>query len=358
MLVTIDHEGKTRVKDRFIISAPLAGRLQRVVLKVGDPVEEGKTLVAVIEPSDPEMLNPRALAEAEARVKASDAAVKQASAQRERARTLLDLAKDELARMINTTPSGATSKRELDTAEHKERAAQEDLRAASFAAQVAEFEHEQAKAAFLFTQPSGDTSQHVRRFEIQAPIRGRVFRVFQESATVVTPGTRLVELADAQNIEVEIDLLSTSAIQIAPGARVIIDRWGGVEPLEARVRLIEPSAFTKVSSLGIEEQRVNVIADFISPPEKRATLGDAFRIEARLVVWESPDVLKIPSGALFREASEWSVFIVDHGRARLRRVRLGHRNDLEAEIVAGVIKGETVIVYPTDQIEEDTRVEA
>ena len=358
LVVTVDHEGKTRVKDRFVISAPLAGRLQRVALKAGDNVEAGKTLVAVIEPSDPDLLNPRAFAEAEARVKAAGASVKQTAAQSERARALLELAKGDLERAQNTVKTGASSQADLDAAEHKEQAAQEDVHAADFAAQVARFELELAKAALEFAQPARDGSTTVPRFEIHAPIRGRVFRVFQESATVVTPGTRLMELADAQNIEIEVDLLSTGAVQVRPGARMVVEHWGGSEPLEARVRVVEPSAFTKVSSLGIEEQRVNIIADFVSPREKRATLGDAFRIEARMVVWESPNVLKIPSGALFREAGEWSVFVVDGNRAKLQRVALGHRNDLEAEITEGLNEGESVVIYPSDRVQHGVRLES
>ena len=356
LVVTVDHEGKTRVKDRFVISAPLSGRLQRVALKAGDSVEAGKTLIAVIEPSDPDLLNPRAFAEAEARVKAAEAAVNQTAAQRERARTLLELAKGELERAQSTAKTGALSQADLDAAEHKEQAAQEDVRVADFAAQVAQFELELAKAALVFAQPARDGSATVPRFEIHAPISGRVFRVFQESATVVTPGTRLMEIANAQNLEIEVDLLSTGAVQVLPGARMIVEHWGGSEPLEARVRVVEPSAFTKVSSLGIEEQRVNIIADFVSPPEKRATLGDGFRIEARMVVWESSSVLKIPSGALFREEGEWSVFVVDGGRAKLRRVVVGHRNDLEAEVTSGLSEGETVVVYPSDRVDDNVRL--
>jgi len=356
LLVTVDHEGKTRVKDRFVVSAPLAGRLQRVALKAGDSVEAGKTLIAVIEPTDPDLLNPRAFAEAEARVKAAEAAVKQTTAQCEGARSLHELARGDLKRAQNTAKKGVSSQADLDAAEHKEQAAQEDVRAAGFASQVAQFDLELAKAALVFAQPGRDGRSTVPRFEIHAPISGRVFRVFQESATVVTPGTRLMELADARDLEIEVDQISTSAVQVLPGARMIVEHWGGPEPLEARVRVVEPSAFTKVSSLGIEEQRVNIIADFVSPHEKRATLGDGFRVEARVVVWESPNVLKIPSGALFREAGEWSVFVVDGGRAKLRRVAVGHRNDLEAEVARGLTDGETVVVYPSDRVEDGRRV--
>ncbi len=358
MSVTVDNEGKTRVKDRFIVSAPLTGRLQRVNLKPGDLVEAGKTLIAVIDATDPELLNPRTLAESTARVRAAEAAVQQAGSHTAQARIRQEFADRELDRVYSTSRSGAASQLDLETAQQRQRTAREDIRAAEFAEQVAKFELEQARAALEFIQPQTGTDAPTPRFEIHSPIDGRVFRVFEESATVVAPGTRLLELANPAQLEVEVDLLTTRAVQIAPGTRVWIEHWGGEHPLEARVRVVEPSAFTKISALGIEEQRVNVIADFISPPEQRATLGDGFRIEARLVVWSAENALKAPAGALFRERGEWSVFVLEEGRARLRRVNLGQRNDTEAEILDGLNEGDTVLLYPSDQIEEGTRVQA
>jgi HlyD family secretion protein len=356
MTVTVDNEGKTRVKDRYIVSAPLAGRLQRISLKPGDAVEAGKTLVAVIDATNPELLNPRSLAEAGARVKAAEATLKQAGSHAEQARIRLEYADRELDRIRTTASTGAASQLDLETAEQRQRSVREDIRAADFAEQVAKFELEQARAALDFIQPPADGASTPPRFEIVAPIDGRVFRVFEESATVVSPGTRLLEFANTSQLEIEVDLLTTRAVQIHPGTRMIIDHWGGDQPLEARVRVIEPSAFTKVSALGIEEQRVNVIADFTSPPEQRTSLGDGFRIEARLVVWSAEDVLKVPAGALFREQGEWSVFILQDQRASLRRITLGQRNDLEAEVLDGLQENDVVILYPNDQIEHGTRV--
>ncbi len=358
MTVTVDNEGKTRVKDRYTVSAPLMGRLQRVTLKPGDPVVAGKTLVAVIDATPPDLLNPRSLAEAAARVKAAEAAVQQAGSQTEQARIRLEYADRELDRLTTTARSGAASQIDLEAAEQRRRAAREGIRASEFAAQVAQFEMEQARAALDFIQPPADGAQPTPRFEIYAPIDGLVFRVFEESATVVNPGARLLELADPAQLEVEVDILTTRAVQIIPGARMVIDHWGGPQPLEARVRVVEPSAFTKISALGIEEQRVNVIGDFTSPPEERATLGDGFRIEARLVVWSAGDVLKVPAGALFRDAGEWAVFLNENARARLRRVSIGQRNDLEAEVLDGLAPGDAVLLYPNDQIQDGTRVTA
>lgn len=357
MRVTIDHEGRTRVKDRFVISAPLSGRLQRATLKPGDPVVAGETVVAVIEPTDPELLNPRALAQAEARVKAAEAAVQQAGPNVESARSSWELAKIELDRALGLVPTGGAPKSQLDEARHKEQASREELHASEFAKKVAEFELELAKAALLYAQPADAPGKDQGpRMAIRSPITGRVFRVTQESSKVVTPGEPLIELADPANIEIEVDVLSTDAVKVNPGTRMIVDHWGGDRVLEARVRMVEPSAFTKVSALGIEEQRVNVIADFVDPPELRSALGDGYRIEARLVVWESDDVLVVPAGALFREEGEWSVFVLQDGRASLRKVTLGHRNDLQAEVLDGLSAGQTVILYPSDQISDGTRI--
>lgn len=358
MQVTVDQEGRTRVKDRFVISAPLGGRLQRATLEPGDPVVAGETVVALIEPTDPELLNPRALAQAEARVKAAHAALQQAEPNVERARSAWDLTKIELDRMIELVPTGGAPRSQLDEANHQEQAAREELHAAEFAQKVAEFELELARAALLYAKPSEDADGNPQgpRMAIRSPIDGRVFRVTQESSKVVTPGEPLIELADPTNIEIEVDVLSTDAVKIQPGTRMIVDHWGGDRALEARVRMVEPSAFTKVSALGIEEQRVNVIADFIDPPKQRRALGDGYRIEARLVVWESDDVLVVPAGALFRERGEWSTFLIRDGKASLQRVQLGHRNDLQAEIVEGLAEGDEVILFPSDQVTDGSRV--
>jgi HlyD family secretion protein len=353
--VTVDQEGKTRIKERYVVSAPLAGRLFRITLQPGDPVQTSKTLVAAIEPADPALLDPRAMAEAEARVKAADAARRRASANLDRALAAFDLARSDLARTRRLYAQQGTSSQELETAMNRERLMSEDQRSSQFAVQVAEFELEQAKAAMLRTKPTS-TGDATERFEILAPIDGQVLRVFQKSAAVVTPGTRLLELGDPADLEAEIDLLSTDAVKVRPGARVQLVHWGGRQPLPGRVRLVEPAAFTKQSALGVEEQRVNVIVDFVGPLEQRRALGDAYRVEAQIVIWEEDNVLKVPSGSLFRQGDQWAVFRLEDGRAKLTPVQVGENNGLEAQIQGGLQEQDQVIVHPSDRIREGGRV--
>jgi HlyD family secretion protein len=194
------------------------------------------------------------------------------------------------------------------------------------------------------------------RFEIRSPINGKVLRVFQESATIVNPGSQLLELGNIADLEIVIDVLSTDAVRVPPGARVSLVHWGGDEPLAARVRLVEPSAFTKISSLGVEEQRVNIVADFDCDPDKRSRLGDGFRVEGRIVVWESDSVLKAPAGALFRQADRWAVFLHRRGKAVMQIVQIGHTDGTETEILEGLSDGDEVIVHPSDKVRHHARV--
>jgi HlyD family secretion protein len=231
-----------------------------------------------------------------------------------------------------------------------------ELKAAQIAIQIADFEVEQAKAALLRTRPFRSGEDEPWRLEIRSPITGRVLRVLQESATVVTPGMPLLELGDPTDLEVVIDVLSTDAVKVAAGAPMLLEHWGGEAPLRGRVRLVEPAAFTKLSALGVEEQRVNVIATFVDPPEKWRALGDAFRVEARIVVWEAADVLKVPAGAVFPHNENKSVFVIADGVARLRQIKSGHSNGLETEVLEGLEPGTEVIVYPGDKVRDGTRV--
>src|SRR5688572_29209130 len=343
MRLTVDEDGRTRIKEQYVVSAPLAGRMSRIHLHPGDAVAAGRTVVAAIEPTDPALLDARARAEAEARLSAATSARDQAVPRLERARTAHDYAAADLRRVRKMFETRSGTGRELDAAEEKERATHHALRAAEFAVHIADFERDLAEAALKHASPAtiraggapagsdatgcdGDTAA---RFEIRSPIEGRVLRVFQESSTVVTPGSRLLEVGDPADLEVEIDVLSRDAVRIRPGTKVILEDWGGGEPLTARVRVVEPAAFTKVSSLGVEEQRVYVVADFIDPPGQRAALGDAYRVEARIVVWEADDLLKVPTGALLRHGDEWGVFTLGGGRVALRTIQVGQRNDSE-----------------------------
>ncbi len=354
--VTVDHEGKTRIRERYVVSSPLAGRLLRIELHSGDSLRARKTLLAAIEPSEPALLDARALAEAEARVKGAEAARERAVPQLRSTQASYELAEINLGRIRKLYERGSATHQELDDAEHRLRVAHEDARAAQFAARIADFELELARAALVRTRPASAGEPDAGRFEIRAPVDGRVLRVFQESELVVSAGTRLLEVGDSTDLEVEVDVLSEDAVKVRPGAEVILEHWGGDAPLRGRVRIVEPSAFTKTSALGVDEQRVNVLIDIIDPPARRPTLGDAFRVEARIVIWEGKDVRKIPAGALFRVAGGWAVFLFERGKARLRLLRIGHDNGLETEVLDGLREGDRVILHPSDRIKDGLSV--
>ena len=354
--VTVDEDGRTRIKERYVVSAPLAGRLLRIQLRPGDVVTANETLLAVVEPSSPELLDARALAQAEARVKAAAAALERTGTFLESARVALEFAESELNRVRQLVERKTVTRRELEEAQLAERQRSEEFRAARFAQDIATFELDQAQAALLRTQPDTDTTSERWHFEIRAPISGRVLRVFQESSVVATPGMQLLELGNPHDLEVEIDVLSSDAVKIHPGDKVLLEQWGGERPLEGSVRLVEPSAFTKVSALGVEEQRVYVIADFVDPPESRTTLGDGFRVEARIVIWERADILQVPISALFRFNEQWSVFRQHNGRAKLQPVRVGRNNGLAAEVQEGLADGDVVVIHPSDKITDGALV--
>jgi HlyD family secretion protein len=342
LLVTVDREGKTRLRERYVVSAPLKGRLRRLDLHVGDAVKEGATVLAVIEPADPSLLDARTRAEAEAK----ESAAKEA---RSLAEANLTQNKSELERARKLLAKQGASQEEYDRAEHKERAAR-------FALKIAEFELAQARATLLRLRPRSPGEADVGFLSIRSPISGCVLEVFQESSRVVTPGMDLLRIGDSHDLECVIDVLSTDAVKVRPGARAILERWGGAEPLQGRVRLVEPGGFTKVSALGVEEQRVNVLIDFAEPREKWKALGDAYRVEARIVVWEGADVLKVPAGALFRRGDEWVVFRVVNGKAQLTPVRTGHGNGLETEVLEGLSEQDQVVVHPSDRVSDGVAV--
>lgn len=358
LVVTISDDGRTRIRERYVVSAPLSGRLVRIGLDPGDEVVARETHLTTIEPTDPTLLDPRAIALAQARVKAAEARVSQARPRLASALETLNLEEAEMGRLQQLAKKNAVSEQELNRQTVAFRKAQNDYSAARFEVEIAEFEIEQAKAALLRTDSNDDNSEIAEwSFPITSPISGQVLRVFQESATIVKPGDGIMELGDPADLEVEVDVLSTDAVKIPPGARVMLNEWGGDKSLEARVRLVEPSAFTKVSALGIEEQRVNVIIDFVDPPETRTVLGDGFRVEADIVRWEADDVLTVPTGALFREGGQWSVFVINSDNiTELQPLELGHRNDDAAEVLNGLTEGDTVVLYPGDRVSIGTLV--
>jgi HlyD family secretion protein len=354
--VTIDEEGETRVRDRFVVAAPVAGHLDRITLKAGDAVDRG-SIVARLHPLP---LDPRAQAEAKARLEAAEAAEREADARVAQARATLEQATRSARRARQLARPGTISAEELELAELAETTRQKELEAALFAATVAEHNVEAARATLLAPGGGGEAVSTCDDatgpcIALHAPVRGRVLRVLEGSERVVAVGTPLLEIGDPAKLEVVIDVLSGDAVKVRPGATVLVDDWGGERTLAARVRLVEPSGFTKVSALGVEEQRVNVIADFVEPP---TGLADGYRVEGRIVIWENADVVKIPSSALFRRGGTWNVFVVDAGRARRHEIRIGHRNPLETEVVEGLAPGDRVIEHPSDLIEDGTRVAA
>jgi HlyD family secretion protein len=356
LIVTVDEDGKTRVRDRYEVSAPLSGRLERIGLRPGDSVEAGKTVLAVLLPIDPALLDARARAEIDARIQSALSSQKRAKAQVDRAKAVLEQVKNELMRSRRIPVGKGITQQELDDLMFKERSALEDSRSANFALHVAEFELELAKAALVRTRPVSPGDPEPQRLDVLSPVTGRVLKVHQESSANVTTGQKLLDLGDPAEIEMAIDVLSADAVKIKPAAKVIVEHWGGEQPLTGRVRLVEPSGFTKVSALGVEEQRVWVIVDFDDPPERRKTLGDGYRVEVRIVVWEGKDVLKVPAGALFRHEGGQAVYVVEDGQAVLRPVRAGRGNGLETQIVSGLREGEQVILHPSDKIKAGTAV--
>ncbi len=357
LAVTVDEDGRTRVRDRYVVSAPLAGQMARIELEPGDEVAAGQTLLTTIQPVDPSLLDERTRREAAARLRATTAAIDHANSRISEAREAHESAQHEFERAKKLVKTNAVTQAEFDLFEHAERRTAQAVRSAEFALQVAQFERELAQAALLRTgHTEGGTAPLEERLEIRAPVTGRILRRMEESARVVEPGLPLVELGDTNQMEIEIDVLSSDAALIRPGAKVLLQEWGGSEPLEARVRLVEPAGFLKISSLGVEEQRVNIIADFTGPPEARAALGDAYRVEAQIVVWESPRVRKIPAGCLFRDAGRWAVYVASNSTARLRHVEVGQNNGLEAEILDGLAVGDRVIVHPSDKLADGSRI--
>jgi len=349
MQVTIDEEGETRVRERFVISAPVAGRITRIELEPGDEVRRGVTELVRMTPQEAPLLDPRTRTELSAAVEAARAAVGQAQAERGRAAASLSRARSALARQDSLADAGLIARDDLEAAQTAVTTADEAARAAEFAVSRAEYELQLARAR-LQTPGGGGAS-----IQITAPIDGAVLKRLHESAAVVAAGEPLLEIGDPNQLEVVSDLLSTDAVRVPPRAEVLIDRWGGDHPLQGRVRRVEPSGFMKISALGVEEQRVNVIIDLADAAAGHA-LGDGYRVEVRIIAWRAERVLKVPVGSLFRRGEGWALFIVIDGFARLQPVDLGERNDTEAQILGGVSAGQTVVLHPPDTLTDGMRV--
>ncbi len=340
--VTVNEEGKTRIQHRYQISAPVSGLLRRIPFKPGATVRTNDIL-AIIAPIPPGLLDARTRALFEARRQAAIAELDKARATRAYAAT-------ELLRITRLHSEGTVSTQDLETAQWRDLSTARELDASESA--LREIEAELARFdQVLSPEPVTESTQ------VHSPVNGRVLRVFEESSRVVASGTPLLEVGDPTDLEVVIEVLSRDGAMITPGARVLLEQWGGEQPLEAVVRLVEPAAFLKVSALGVEEQRVNVVADLVTPLEQRPGLGDNFRVDGRIITWENADVLKVPSGALFRHGTDWAAFVLEQGRAQLREVRIGASNGMEAQILGGLAEGEKVIVYPGDRVKSGLRVQ-
>jgi HlyD family secretion protein len=348
LAVTIDEEGETRVRDVFVLSAPVAGRMRRIDMEVGDEVVAGETVVAEIEPVDPTLLDARSATEARAQVRAAEAE--------------LGFATRELERQRQLGQRGVVSARDLDAAEKAYRTARAALENARAALLARELLTERATARSRGAGAAKRDDSDCVCIPVLAPVPGRVLRIVRESAGVVQPGDPLVEIGDPRDLEIVVDLLSADAVRVEPGQEVRIEQWGGGEPLHGRVHLVEPYGFTKVSALGIEEQRVNVIIRFTDPPEQWQRLGHGYRVEARIVLWRGEGVVKLSLSALFRAhahdgaESGWAVFVAERGRARLREVARGRHNGLEVEITAGLEPGQRVVLHPSDRVADGARI--
>lgn len=345
LTVTVDEQGKTRARDRFVIAAPVAGKVNRLDWQEGDPVTKGQ-IVAWIQPSP---LDPRELAEISARIQMTLALQRAAEERVAEARAVHDQARRERERYERLFKSGGISRQTFEQSEKAEVTSASELDAYKSRAQAAAYEVKMARARLI----AAEQGKKGAVMGIPSPVNGRVLKIMEKSERVAAAGTPLLVLGDATRLEVVIDLLSSEAVKVRPGMPVRLENWGGDRDLPARVRTVESQGFTKVSALGIEEQRVNVVADLLEPP---GPLGDDYRVEARIIIWEGQSLLKIPASALFRSGTDWAVFVERAGRARKQIVEVGHRTPREAEIVKGLKEGDRVISHPTNQIGEGIKI--
>ena len=349
--VTIDEEGETRVRERFVISAPVAGRLQRIELEPGDRVVRGLVLARLV-PAPPALLDARSRAELTSAAEAARAALGQVQAERARAQATLERSQAALKRQVELSRAGLIPPEELEAAQTAARTAEDARRAAEFSAARAQFALDSARARVQ--QPASGGAP----VDIRSPVDGVVLKRLRESESVVPVGESLLEVGDPTALEIVSDLLSTDAVRVTAGQPVRLEQWGGSAPLSGRVRRVEPSGFMKVSALGVEEQRVNVIIDFADAAAAAKALGDNYRTEVRIVIWHADNVLRVPAAALFRQGDAWAAFGVENGRVRARVVTLGQRNATEAEVTEGLGEGDEVVLHPPDTLADGMRVTA
>ena len=355
--VTIEAEGRTRVREIYVVSSPVAGSVRRLEPQAGDTVIAGETVLATVEPVAPTILDVRTRRQAEAAVKAAEAARALARAELVGAEAQHDFALAELDRTRSLAERGTASQSALDRATMEATSRQATLETARAALRVKDFELENARAQLIEPADEGAVNGGACCVDVRSPIDGRVLRVLHESEGVVAAGEPLIEVGDPEDLEIVVDLLSADAVRVSEGAAVLIDDWGGGRILAGRLRRVEPYGFTKVSALGVEEQRVNVIIDFVDPPEARPSLAHGFRVMVRIVEWEGDGILVAPMGGVFREGDDWAAFVMEDGRAHLRRLEIGRTNGREAEILGGLEAGERVILHPSDLVLDGVSVE-
>ncbi len=351
---SVQEDGKTRLRDRYVVSTPLAGRVARITLRQGDSVERD-AMVATLWPLVPALLDERARDQQNAHVGTLEASVSRAKANVGRAMAALDQARAELKRNEALAKEGFVSPNQNETGRLTVRLREQELESARQEESGARHELDQSRIA-LRQYSSGSTGAQQRAWQIKAPVSGKILKIQQQSEGIVQAGTPLMELGDPSQLEVVVDVLTEDAAQIRPGTPVQLSNWGGPETLEGRVRLIEPAAFTKVSALGVEEQRVNAVIDITSAPDKRATLGDGFKVDVRVLVQVVENAVKVPVSALFPVGARSALFVVEGGRARQREIEVAARNGVEAWVKTGLAPGTPVIVYPPTALKDGARV--
>jgi len=350
---TVDEQAKTRVRNHYVISTPLAGTVERITLLEGDSVKPGET-IAVLHPTEPPLLDARTRSELEGRLAAAHAAREHADAGVAKAQTELAQARADLERTTKLAAQKLVPAAKVETDTLMVSLKEKELEAARAGVHVADHDIDVARAAL--SRASGGATTGTA-WLVRSPVEGRLVRVMQVSEATLGVGVPLVEIADAADLEVVVEVLTADAAQVKPGARVDLTNWGGAGALEGRVRRIEPLAFTKISALGVEEQRVNVIVDILTPPSERQSLGEGYRVDARISTYHNDNVLRVPTGALFRSGDRWSVYrVASNGRARLTPVEIGQRNSADAELLKGPAEGDRVVVYPSDAIKDGTRI--
>ena len=356
MRTTITEEGETRVEDIYTLSSPIAGHLRRIVLEVGDKVIEGETIVAEIEPLDSAFLDPRSEAQAKADVNTAQSALALAKAELKQAQVELDFARSEYDRIKALHTTGTASQRDLDNSERLFKSRRAAYSTAQAAIQMRRFELERVKAILM--SPTQSQAQRVgcECLKIFAPISGTILNVITESEGVVQAGVPILEIGDPNKLEVVAELLSMDAVKVETGSLVSIENWGGESELEGKVKRIDPVGFSKVSALGIEEQRVNVVIDLTSPRESWSRLGHGYQVDVAIVLWQDSKVLQVPLTSIFRNGIGWSMFVVNDGIVSQRDVEIGHINSHVAEVKSGLKKQEKYIVYPSDRIYEGVEV--